>query len=55
MGLTPGTRIKVVKVAPMDGPVEVLVRGSKLAIGRDIACNVFVEAKQNLWQPIKGG
>jgi DtxR family Mn-dependent transcriptional regulator len=44
MGLTPGTRIRVVKVAPMDGPVEVAVRGSKLALGQDIACNVFVEA-----------
>lgn len=45
MGLTPGTRIRVVKVAPMDGPVEVAVRGSKLALGQDIACNVFVEAE----------
>jgi DtxR family transcriptional regulator, Mn-dependent transcriptional regulator len=46
MGLTPGTKIRVVKVAPMDGPVEVLVRGSKLAIGRDIARNVFVEVEK---------
>lgn len=46
MGLTPGTKIKVVKVAPMDGPVEVAVRGSKLALGQDIACNVFVEVEQ---------
>ncbi len=45
MGLTPGTRIKVLKAAPMNGPVEVSVRGSKLAIGQDIACNVFVEAE----------
>jgi DtxR family Mn-dependent transcriptional regulator len=45
MGLTPGTRIRVVKVAPMDGPVEVAVRGSKLALGQDIACNVFVEVE----------
>ena len=45
MGLTPGTRIKVIKVAPMDGPVEVSVRGSKLALGQDIACNVFVEVE----------
>jgi DtxR family transcriptional regulator, Mn-dependent transcriptional regulator len=43
MGLTPGTKIKVIKIAPMDGPVEVSVRGSKLALGQDIACNVFVE------------
>jgi len=48
MGLTPGTRIKVVKIAPMDGPVEVLVRGSKLALGRDIACNVFVEVEREV-------
>ncbi len=47
MGLTPGTKIKVLKVAPMDGPVEVGVRGSKLALGQDIACNVFVEVEQS--------
>jgi DtxR family transcriptional regulator, Mn-dependent transcriptional regulator len=46
MGLTPGTRIKVMKAAPMNGPVEVAVRGSKLAIGQDIACNVFVEEEK---------
>jgi DtxR family transcriptional regulator, Mn-dependent transcriptional regulator len=46
MGLTPGTRLKVERVAPMDGPVEVSVRGSKLALGQDIACNVFVEVEQ---------
>jgi len=46
MGLTPGTRIKVIKVAPLDGPVEVAVRGSKLALGQEIACNVFVEVEQ---------
>ncbi len=46
MGLTPGTRIKVLKVAPLNGPVEVSVRGSKLALGQDIACNVFVELEE---------
>jgi DtxR family transcriptional regulator, Mn-dependent transcriptional regulator len=46
MGFTPGTRLKVERVAPMDGPVEVSVRGSKLALGQDIACNVFVEVEQ---------
>ncbi len=46
MGLTPGTRIRVIKVAPLDGPVEVSVRGSKLALGQDIACNVFVEEEK---------
>jgi len=43
MGLTPGTRLSVVRVAPLNGPIEVGVRGSRLALGRDIASNVFVE------------
>ena len=44
MGLTPGTKIKVSRIAPLKGPVEIAVRGSKLALGDEIACNVFVNA-----------
>lgn len=43
MGLTPGTTIKVNRVAPLKGPIEVCVRGSKVALGQDVAANVFVE------------
>jgi len=43
MGLTPGTKIGVSRIAPMKGPVEISLRGCKLALGEDIACNVFVE------------
>jgi DtxR family Mn-dependent transcriptional regulator len=43
MGLTPGTQIKVERAAPLKGPIEVCVRGSKVAIGQGIAANVFVE------------
>jgi DtxR family transcriptional regulator, Mn-dependent transcriptional regulator len=43
MGLTPSTEITLIKAAPFDGPIEVLVRGSKLAIGRGIASKVFVD------------
>ena len=43
MGLTPGTRIKINRIAPLKGPVEIALRGSKLALGDEIACNVFVE------------
>ncbi len=46
MGLTPGTSIKVERAAPMKGPVEVSVRGSKVALGQDIAANVFVEGTE---------
>jgi DtxR family transcriptional regulator, Mn-dependent transcriptional regulator len=44
MGLTPGTSIKVERSAPFKGPIEICVRGSKLALGRGIAANVFVES-----------
>ena len=44
MGLTPSTSINVVRVAPLNGPIEVAVRGSKLALGQDVASNVFVDA-----------
>jgi DtxR family Mn-dependent transcriptional regulator len=47
MGLTPGTSINVVRVAPLRGPVEVSVRGSRLALGQDIAANVFVDASKS--------
>jgi DtxR family Mn-dependent transcriptional regulator len=44
MGLTPGTRVTVVKSAPFSGPLEVYIRGSRLAIGKGMAERVFVEA-----------
>ena len=43
MGLTPGTSVTVVKSAPFHGPLEVIVRGSRLALGRGMAKRIFVE------------
>lgn len=43
MGITIGAMVSVLKIAPFKGPVELGVRGSKLALGRDIAKNIFVE------------
>ena len=47
LGLTPGTKISITRVAPLKGPVEIAVRGSKLALGEEIASNVFVERAAN--------
>lgn len=47
MGLTPNTVVNVVRVAPLNGPVEIGVRGSKLALGHDIASEIFVDAGKN--------
>jgi DtxR family Mn-dependent transcriptional regulator len=46
MGLTPGTKVTVVKSAPFHGPLEVLVRGSRLALGRGMAEKIFVEIEK---------
>ena len=46
MGLTPGTRVTVVKSAPFHGPLEVYVRGSRLALGKGMADRIFVEVKR---------
>jgi len=46
MGLTPGTRVTVVKSAPFHGPLEILVRGSRLALGRGMAERIFVETEK---------
>lgn len=46
MGLTPGTVITVVTSAPFNGPLEVSVRGSRLALGRGMAERIFVEKKE---------
>ena len=43
MGLTPSTKIALLKAAPFEGPIQISVRGSKLALGRGIASKVFVE------------
>ena len=46
LGLTPGTRIIVVKAAPFHGPIEVLVRGSRLALGRGISDRIRVKKEE---------
>ncbi len=46
MGLTPGTMITVMRSAPFNGPLEVSVRGSRLALGRGMAARIFVEKRE---------
>jgi Fe2+ transport system protein FeoA len=48
MGLTPGTEVKVVKTTPFHGPLEITVRGSRLALGRGIAKRIFVVMKSSV-------
>lgn len=43
MGLTPGTKVKVMRSAPFSGPVEICVRDSCLVIGRGMASKIFLK------------
>lgn len=43
MGLTPGTEVTVARSAPFRGPVEVLIRGARLALGRGMAERIRVK------------
>jgi len=45
LGLTNGTAVSILRSAPMNGPLEICVRGCKLVIGRGIADNIFVYKK----------
>ncbi len=43
MGLIPGTRLKITRIAPMGDPVELLIRGYRLSIRLADAKTVEVE------------
>jgi len=43
LGIIPGARIKKKKEAPFRGPLEIIVKGSSLVIGRGIASKITVQ------------
>jgi DtxR family Mn-dependent transcriptional regulator len=50
MGLCPGASLKVENAAPFNGPIQVSVRDTSLALGRALADNVFVEVENGATQ-----
>jgi len=44
MGLTPGTEVVVVRLAPLGDPMEVTVRGYNLSIRKDDAHHLVISA-----------
>jgi ferrous iron transport protein A len=45
MGLLPGTRIRVVRVAPLGDPIEVRVRNYSLSVRRAEAAKIAVNSE----------
>jgi len=41
MGLTPGTSIEIVRVAPLGDPIEVKVRGYRLSLRKQDAAHIL--------------
>ena len=46
MGLTPGTKLKVIN-SQMPGPILIDLRGSRLALGHGVALKIMVEIAGN--------
>ncbi len=42
MGLTPGTHVKLIRIAPFGGPLDILVRGYQLSLRREEAAAVWL-------------
>jgi ferrous iron transport protein A len=42
-GLYPGDLVRVLRTAPLDGPLLVEANGREIAIGRSVAENIFIE------------
>ena len=45
LGLTPGTRFYVTRVAPLGDPIEIRLRGFNLSLRRDEAQGLWVEKR----------
>ncbi len=43
LGLTPETKIRVLRRAPFWGPIEIEDRGSRLVLGRGLASKILVK------------
>lgn len=41
--MTPGTMVKVIKVAPLGDPIEVNIRGYELSLRKEEALRIVVE------------
>lgn len=46
MGITPGVKIRVKKVAPLGDPIEINLRGYELSIRKSEALNIFVRKEE---------
>ncbi len=46
MGFTPGTRVRIIRRAPLADPVEIKVRGTRMLLRRDECQNIRVASAE---------
>ena len=46
LGIVPGSNIIKKKTAPLKGPVEIEIKGTKLIIGRGLASKIYVKCPE---------
>ena len=56
MGVTPGVKVFVRKIAPLGDPIEINLRGYELSLRKEIAKNILVEKEvwKLLWRYSEG-
>ena len=45
MGITKGTAVKIIKIAPLGDPIEIEVRGYNLSVRKDDASKIDIEVQ----------
>lgn len=45
MGIIPGTKVEVIKVAPLGDPIDIKVKGYHLSLRKEEAAQILVEAR----------
>ena len=48
MGLIPGTKVKVIKIAPLGDPIEISLRGYTMTIRKDDAAKIEVRPNKEV-------
>ncbi|MFX1257695.1 MAG: ferrous iron transport protein A [Promethearchaeota archaeon] len=47
LGIVPGVKIVKKKAAPFRGPIEIIVRGTSLVLGRGLAAKINIDCSNN--------
>ena len=47
LGIIPGVKIIKNRVAPLNGPVEIIVKGTKIVLGRGLVSKIIVKCNNN--------